>query len=292
MSFLLAHLSDLHLTPPETLAGPLAFKQRLSRRAWRRKASEHSPEVLAALVADVHAHAPDHVVVTGDLTNFSTPEEKLAAAAWLEALAPPADLTVSPGNHDALVPAGADPWAAWRPWMEDAAGALPRLRVRGRIALFNLSSAVPTPPLFAQGRLGEAQLARLETALAAAGSEGLHRVLLVHHPVTPGVVSRRKALTDAPAFAQLLRRAGAELVLHGHAHRPSLALLPGPEGAIPVLGVSSASAPGGGHAAARWHAIRFDPGAAGVGTTVTVRGLLPAGGFGELGRYTLPPQRR
>ena len=44
----------------------------------------------------------------------------------------------------------------------------------------------------------------------------------------------------------MLRRRGAELVLHGHLHRTTLASLPGPERAIPVIGVPSASHAGPG----------------------------------------------
>ncbi|NJM91710.1 MAG: hypothetical protein HC861_02775, partial [Rhodospirillaceae bacterium] len=47
----------------------------------------------------------------------------------------------------------------------------------------------------------------------------------------------RKALTDAQAFAEVVRAAGAELVLHGHMHMASL----GHIGDTPVIGVPSAS---------------------------------------------------
>ena len=66
-------------------------------------------------------------------------------------------------------------------------------------------------------------------------------MLLIHHPPVAGLTSRRRSLRDAPAFAEVLRRRGAELVLHGHLHRTTLASLPGPERPIPVIGVPSAS---------------------------------------------------
>jgi hypothetical protein len=40
---------------------------------------------------------------------------------------------------------------------------------------------------------------------------------------------------------EVLRRAGADLVLHGHAHLTMRAHLPGPDTPIPVVGVRSAS---------------------------------------------------
>ena len=116
-AFRLAHISDLHLAPRDQAGGEFAAKRLLSRFAWRRKQHRHSPEALAAIVADVVAARPDHIAITGDLTNFSTPGEFAVARRWLEDLAPARDVTVSPGNHDALVGApGHARFEPWRPW--------------------------------------------------------------------------------------------------------------------------------------------------------------------------------
>ncbi|MGH8247785.1 MAG: metallophosphoesterase family protein, partial [Gammaproteobacteria bacterium] len=66
----------------------------------------------------------------------------------------------------------------------------------------------------------------------------------LHHPPTPKPVSWRRRLTDTRALATILERCGAELVLHGHVHRPVHAMLRNAQGAIPVFGVPSASARG------------------------------------------------
>ena len=50
---------------------------------------------------------------------------------------------------------------------------------------------------------------------------------------------------DADKFRDVLRRHGAELVLHGHDHIHSLVMLDGPSKKIPAVGVPSASAIGG-----------------------------------------------
>lgn len=292
-TFRLAHLSDLHLAPPPWRANwrDLASKRLLSRLAWRRKRHNHSAEALAAIAADVRAQAPDHIALTGDLTNFSTAEEFAAARRWLETLGPVSTVTVSPGNHDALVRGqAADPFAAWRPWLGDKPDApFPTIRIRGPVALINLCSALPTAPHLAQGRLGEAQLGRLADLLQSCRGAGLFRILLIHHPVTSGVVSARKALTDGPALRETLARYGAELVLHGHAHEAALSRVKGSEGPIPVLSVPSASAPPGGHGVpARWHGFEVERrNGGGFATRVVVRGF--AGGLGveELGRYVL-----
>ena len=285
---ILAHLSDPHLpTPPGS--GGLAAKQLLGRLAWRRKRHVHSPEVLCALMADVAAHRPDHICLTGDLINTSTPAELAAARDWLEGVAPPHDLTVSPGNHDLLVARAPDPWRAWRPWMEDAPGPFPGLRVRGRLALVNLCSATPTPLFSARGALGDAQLAALEAVLQDTAARGLHRVVLAHHPVAPGA-PRRKALADAAGLAAVLARAGAELVLHGHLHRAGLASIAGPAGPIPVIGAPSASSSRTGAAAARWNAIALVETPAGLEISVSARSLGRDGAMTDLGGYVIAPQ--
>ncbi|TCS12618.1 metallophosphoesterase [Caulobacter sp. BK020] len=293
--FRLAHLSDLHLPPPKGAFGwrDLLSKRLLSRIAWRRKHREHRPEVLEVVIADLKAHAPDHIAITGDLTNYASRAEYEAARVWLEALGPARDITVSPGNHDALVGArDGDSFAAWTPWLGDDGEAIfPQVRLRDGVALFNLCSAVPTAPHLATGRLGPAQLERLDALLGDPAYRDAFRVLLIHHPPIPGAVARRKSLEDQDALRALLVRHGADLVLHGHAHEAMVSTAPGPDGAaIPVLGVPSASALGErGHPAARWHGVEIDRQAdGGIEVKLVARGLDPATGqAGELGRYVL-----
>ena len=290
----IAHLSDPHLPPPKGAFGwrDLFTKRLLSRIAWRRKRHVHRPEVLAMLIADLKAAAPDHVVISGDLTNFASHTEIAAARKWLESLGSPDEITVSPGNHDALVgQGGAERFAPWTPWLGDAGEAVfPQIRVRGPAAIFNLSSARPTAPHLATGRLGEAQLGRLDAALADPAYAQLFRIVALHHPPHEGAVSGRKALEDRAALRAILARRGADLVLHGHAHEPLVGTIPGPDDTIiPVLGVPSASARSSGHAPARWHAIEIDLQPDGERRVrIVARGLEPgADAVKELGRYRL-----
>jgi 3',5'-cyclic AMP phosphodiesterase CpdA len=242
--FLLAHISDIHLAPlPAPRLAELISKRGLGYLNWlRRRRTIHRADVLAAVVADLKAQKPDHVAVTGDLVNLSLSGEFAPAQAWLRELGAPADTTFVPGNHDAYVRAAAGFSARdWGDYMcGDGGETFPFVRRRGLVALIGLSTALPTLPLAATGRLGDGQLARLGDVLAALGREGLFRVVLLHHPPTTGVNHFRR-LTDAPALREVLRKHGAELVLHGHLHESSLVWLAGPRENIPCLGVPSAS---------------------------------------------------
>ncbi|HMA10268.1 MAG TPA: metallophosphoesterase [Steroidobacteraceae bacterium] len=281
-----AHLSDLHL-PHEPRLRPLQHfsKRQLSVWSWRRRRAVQSPVVLAALRAEMSAHRPDHILVTGDITNFSLPGEFTAAATWLEQL--PAPASIVPGNHDALVPvplaAGLGKLVRW-----SAAGEWPFVRRQGRVSAIGLNSAVPTAPLLASGRLGRKQIGRLARVLAQEREAGQLRILMLHHPVADGAVSARKALRDRRELRAVLREQGAELVLHGHARNARLDALPGPAMPIPCLCVPSSTAlPNPHDEAARWHLLEL-PAAAGGWARVLVRQWsVDQGGFVDAARYEL-----
>lgn len=244
----LAHVSDLHATPVR-VENPLDFasKRIFGWLSWRLKRHKiHRAEVLEALERDLETVAPDHVAVTGDLTNVACSFEFSEALAWLERLGSPELLSLVPGNHDAYVKVPREgTWSLWEPYLasdDPARGPeFPTLRRRGELALVGLCSATPTRPLLASGSLGPAQLERLEKLLGELRGSGLCRVVLVHHPITDGTVTPRRRLTDAAALREVLKRAGAELVIHGHGHHQHFATTAGPSGEIPVVGVASAS---------------------------------------------------
>ena len=247
-TFTLAHLSDPHLPPlPTPKLRDLAGKRALGYLNWTRNRHKyHRREVLDALVSDMQAQDPDHIAVTGDLVNLALEAEFAPARAWLESVGAPDRVTVIPGNHDAYVRVTQHRFAdVLRHYLDgdDAprAGApFPYLRRRGPLALISVSSAVPTAPLMATGRLGRAQLDALERVLAQLSAEPAFRVLLIHHPLRSN--SRVKRLTDSPKLRTLLRQYGVELILHGHDHVHSTIWIDGPNGAIPAIGVPSASA--------------------------------------------------
>ena len=253
--FALAHLSDLHLS---SLAGvrlrALLGKRLLGYVSWRRKRRhEHRTDVLDALRIDVQEEDLDHIAVTGDLTHLGLPHEFREAATWLARLGDPERIVVVPGNHDAYVrESWRETFAQWSAYIRgDDAGAtggfddvFPSLRLRREVALIGLSTARPSPPFLATGRLGEHQLQRLDRILEQTGRAGLFRIVLLHHPPAAHTVRWRKSLQDGAALRDVLARRGAELVLHGHAHFSAATYLDAARGRILAIGVPSASAMG------------------------------------------------
>jgi 3',5'-cyclic AMP phosphodiesterase CpdA len=284
----LAHVSDLHL-PFEPALSPLQrlSKRQLSSWAWRRRRALHRTEILEALTADLRVQGADHIVVTGDIANFSLPEEFRRAAIWLDALAPADRLSLVPGNHDALVRVsdseGLGRLVAWtraeRGW--------PSVHRLHWLVLIGLNSARPTAPLLARGYIGRDQLSGLEKILATEREAGRTRVVLLHHPVADGAVGWRKALADRAELQDVLRREGAELVLHGHARDARFDALAGPQGPIACLCVPSSSAlPNPTDEGARWHRLSLSWTGTSLQAQVEVRrwsvagqSFVPGGGY-------------
>jgi 3',5'-cyclic AMP phosphodiesterase CpdA len=247
-AFTLAHLSDPHLPPlPRPSLRDLAGKRALGYLNWtRHRHRYHRRDVLDALVSDMQAQRPDHIAITGDIVNLALEAEFAPSRAWLESVGAPDRVTVIPGNHDTYVRKTRHRFSeAWGDYLDsdvaqDNGVAFPSLRRRGPLALISLSSAVPTPPLMATGRLGRMQLEQLARMLAGLSAEQVFRVLLIHHPLRS--TSRSKRLTDSSALLELLARHGVDLILHGHDHVHSTVSIEGPTGSIPAVGVASASA--------------------------------------------------
>jgi 3',5'-cyclic AMP phosphodiesterase CpdA len=289
--FTLAHVSDWHTT---TLRGspwgPLVSKRFFGWLSWKiRRRRIYRPEVLAALFDDLKRQQPDHVAVTGDLTNVALTQEFVEAAGTLASLGRPDWISLIPGNHDAYVAVDGElSWDHWAEYMlsDDATAGepdsdtdggrtrddptrtraraptrdeFPTLRIRGDVALVGVCTSEPTPLFQASGSVGTEQLQRLETLLAELLERELCRVVMIHHPPTDEGTTPRRRLRDSAAFRQTLARSGAELVLYGHDHRTQITGLPGPSGEIPTVGVRSSSYLGGSsHKRAQYHLYRLE----------------------------------
>lgn len=219
----LAHVSDLHFRSEP--GGPrVGGRGYLNKRVvgWLNLTFNrtHPPEIAVALAADLRTHPPDHLAVTGDLTNLALPAELEASRRWLELLhLPPERVSVIPGNHDTYVRAAqgtfeqvlAD-WVAPAPhW--------PRAQRVGDLLLIGTTSCVPTPWFRAWGTMGATQLEQV-AALLEQDDAPLKAVLVHHPPLLAGgrPEKARRGNRDAQALLDVCRGA-ADMILCGHTHR-------------------------------------------------------------------------
>lgn len=253
----LAHCSDLHLL---SLEGSRILD--FMNKRWigglnllTSRGRHYHTRAFEDMVADFAPAGVDHVVCTGDITNLALEQEFRFARERFDRIGLGAHgVTVVPGNHDTYVAHGATHFAEIFPdyfasdpewaWPADPADPLaapwPVVRVRGPVAVIGISTSLKTPWFTAWGRIGPRQLARLEAVLGDERLADKVRVVAVHHPPAGRrAQSRIRGLRDHAAFAEVLARVGAELVLHGHEHENLLETLPGPDGPIPVLGIVS-----------------------------------------------------
>lgn len=267
--FRLAHLSDPHLGPlPD-----IRYRELLSKRVtgyinWQRNRKRALEDAtLTRICDDLWGTAPDHVAVTGDLVNLALDAEIEAARLWLEGLGDPAEVSVVPGNHDAYVPGAlVKACHSWGSWMSNDNGQMsqctrdfPFMRTRGPVAIIGVSTARASAPFMATGYFRARQAARLTRLLHDAGARGLFRVILIHHPPVRKAISQQKRLYGISLFQRVVARAGAELVLHGHTHLPTVNWIEGRTAEVPVIGVAAAGqSPGGHKPAARYNLFEID----------------------------------
>lgn len=291
--FRIAHISDLHIPPlPQVSLRQLASKRLLGLFSWHHKwKSEHQQTILDALQRHLQEIKPDHICITGDITFTTLPAEVDKAADWISQLGRPQQISLIPGNHDAYVPGALDyAIEKWSRWMQDDAGhtGFPYLHRRGPVDIIGLSSAVATPPAVSFGRIGRAQLQKTEMLLNRIKATQRPSLLMVHHPPQDGAASRNRALSDRKALQEILCRSPVDLVLHGHLHYPTRAVLDCPAGSIPVLGAASASTIGIRKSVAHYHLIEIETGAGQPKMTVQHYHFNTAlGSFSHSGTQTL-----
>ena len=106
--FVLAHLSDPHLSPlPASTVSEIIGKRVTGYLNWRlRRGAHHRRDVLDALADDLVALRPDHIAVTGDIANLALAAEFATGRAFLARLGGPerAQLVRHPGPRDVQGP--------------------------------------------------------------------------------------------------------------------------------------------------------------------------------------------
>jgi len=192
-----------------------------------------SDQILTTLLAEISAIGPDLVFHLGDLTcgggSFEMPEAEFYATvdntvAALRGL--PGQFAILPGNHDC--PPGGD----WR-YAEQTFDLGPGLGQtidlpQARLVLLNaqghsaaqIAETLPADPTY--GWVSQAELARLDEALASAGERPV--LVFVHQLLQPWAGEQEwKDLygteNAAEVLAVLARYGNVRAVFQGHAHR-------------------------------------------------------------------------
>jgi 3',5'-cyclic AMP phosphodiesterase CpdA len=226
----LAHFSDIHVTAPhcnwrigDWLSKRLTTWANL-RVLGRGKSFPDSDRILTALAGDLAGRRFDRLVFSGDATAMGFDEEVSRAAHFLQ-VGRSAGLAV-PGNHDYCTPRAMNSGSFERhfaPWLEGRRvdeSLYPFAQRVGPAWLVAVNSATANRlPHDARGRVGAAQLARLDKLLATL-DEG-PRLLVTHYPVRRGDGRPEHAwhgLRDLEAFLDVARRGQVAAWLHGHLH--------------------------------------------------------------------------
>lgn len=282
--FTFAHLTDAHLpTHGRFRPSELLGKRALSALNWtlhRRK--RHIRAVADALRDDVLKLAPDHVAMTGDVVNFGLQREFHIGAEWLRTFGDAEETSWVPGNHESLHPGvEAEMMQTFAPFR--GGEAWPWLRRRAMVSFIGVTTSIATPPGYAQGEAGKAQIAGLRDLLAA--EKGRFRVIMIHHPPTD-MSKPSKSLRDREAVCAAISESGAELVLHGHNHKNEMSWITDVMGdRIPVLGAPSASAPFGHGVPAEWRLMTVEQGENAFRLHVRRRAINASGQFEDVGRF-------
>jgi 3',5'-cyclic AMP phosphodiesterase CpdA len=232
------HCSDVHVTDDYGARQLL----RLGWRRWialvelqlggRARRFAHAENALQQIARDAEALAVDHLIVSGDLTAYSMPDEFTRARA---ALAPwtdnPLRASVIPGNHDRYTPGSLNSHRFERSFGQLLGSDLPEQAVEDGFPVVRLlgetdavvglcSARVPRFPGMSFGVIGKPQLAALERIIADPRLRGRAVLVAVHHApykangrpdrLSHGLVDAEDllGLLPGPRFA----------VLHGHIH--------------------------------------------------------------------------
>lgn len=268
----LAHLSDIHYLARMNVPGRRFMNKRVTGYLNLKflRSFQHDSGLLDHLLAALDDARPDHVAVTGDLTNLSLGVEFAELRLLLRRLGLPSRcITVVPGNHDRYT-GGSDRAnrvsAYLHPYMScdlSTDGRFPLVRLREGVAILGMDSALSRPPFIASGRVGREQLLKLTDLLGRERLRGAYPVLLLHHPpyswTRNPVALRLNGLSDAMLLHRALHGRSA-LILHGHLHRNMYRMGSVAGGTLHVVGVSSATRHGrlGPHLLSTFHIFEVD----------------------------------
>lgn len=174
--------------------------------------------LIAPLVAQVHALAPDLVVVSGDLTQRARSEQFVEARQFLDAL--PQPQIVVPGNHDIplfnLAARFFSPLAKYRRYIT------PHLQptfIDEEIAVIGINTARSLT--IKDGRVNDRQIELARRQLTPLDDQVV-KIVVTHHPfdLPPGPQHHDLVGQAVPAM-RAFAICGADVLLAGHVHTSS-----------------------------------------------------------------------
>ncbi len=234
---------------------------------------------LEALVPDLAATA---IVLAGDLTQRARHGELQCALGLAERLRRAAPVLVIPGNHDVewwkspLDLRGSRPMhAKYRQYFGEELSptlALPGVTIASALTSHGVTWKSLSWKLWrdtaVKGHLPAAEIARAGAVLAGAPAGSL-RVLVLHHNLLRGAISRRMGLVRWQTAQRRVVASGADLVLCGHDHQEGAALL---GGRVVVSTSGTHTGRTRGHRPSAFNVVRADA------TTIAVQHLAWEGG--------------
>ena len=223
----LAHISDIHLSNvPQTLLGMWTGKRflgGLNMLIFRRKELRNS--YFPRLIQEIQKQQPDLLLVTGDMTTTALPKEFSQAHEIMLPFINENKLRSIPGNHDVYT------WLSeksrrYESYFSDCHGesledsSYPHVTLlKDEIAIIALNTCVPTGLSGSWGKIDDEQMLRFEQALKKYATH--FRVILLHHFLQDkhgSVGLPRRGLRSREKLIDIIKKHGAELILHGHEH--------------------------------------------------------------------------
>lgn len=215
MTFTLVHLSDPHFGAVADLA---------------------QVEAVQALIPDLE---PRVIVMSGDLTQRARHGEFQAARLYIRELERTAPVYVIPGNHDVqwwrrpFIPFA--PAAKYRKYRAYFGTTLtptlefPDALITGALTSHGVawgSLTLRPRDIAVKGHLPFREIQRVTSVFSRAKPDQA-RILVVHHNVLRGALSRRMGLSRWKLAQRRILQSGADLVLCGHDHQEQIDLLAG-----------------------------------------------------------------
>ncbi len=224
------HISDIHVLHLEKINIFKFLNKRLigSFNLFFNRKKEFKTNYVEKLVTDVLSENPDHIVLTGDLTNLGLESEFKKAKEIISKLGDSSKLSIIPGNHDSYAKETVKKkffvnyFGDWLKSSIEVKNIFPFVKIlEDNIAIIGISTSVKTGPLFSAGKVSKEQLNQLDIILNNENVKNCFKIVLIHHNLHKrnifkqfmSTVRNRKVLID------ILTKHKVDMVLHGHRHK-------------------------------------------------------------------------